>query len=123
MDQPVNEPACPAQHDDQPRTLAPVQAAEDVVSAAWIRQLMSAAADADTAVWAAFHMREQALNVLREALTAADPRQISEAQAALDAAAHDLAEGIFTRNGVQDLLIRERTDRPWAEWLRLSGAQ
>lgn len=123
MDQSANEPACPAQSDDQPMTPALVQAAEEIVSSAWIRELMAAAADADTAVWAAFQVREQALAVLREALMAAEPRAIAAAQASLDSAVHDLAESVATRNGVQDLLIRERTDRPWADWLRLSGAQ
>jgi hypothetical protein len=123
MDQSANEPVCPAQRDDEPTALTPVQSAEEIVSSAWIRELMSASADADTAVWAAFQVREQAMAVLREALMSAEPRSIAAAQASLDEAVRDLAESLATRNGVQDLLDRERTDRPWADWLRLSGAQ
>ncbi|MEY9930479.1 hypothetical protein ABH926_005126 [Catenulispora sp. GP43] len=123
MDQPANDPSCPVRPDDQPTAFSPVQVAEDVVGAAWIRELMSAVEDAETAVRACLHLRAQALAELREALRSADPYRISDAQMAMDTAVRDLAESMATRNGVNDLLARERTDRPWVEWLRLSGAR
>lgn len=120
MDQPTNNPSCRVRRADQQITPSPVQAAEDIVSAAWIRELTAAVDDANATVRACLRLRKRALTLSREALKSADPSRISKAQIAMEAAVRDLADGIATRNGVKDLLARERTDRPWSEWLRLN---
>jgi hypothetical protein len=86
--------------------VSPIQAAEDILRAAWIAELTTAIEDAETAVWACFELRAKAMAAIHEALLSRDPRGIAEAQQKLDAVEHDLADSLLTRGSVLDLLAK-----------------
>lgn len=92
--------------------VSPVQAAEDILRAAWIAELTTAIADADTAVLACFELRATAMAAIHEALLSRDPRGIAEAQLKLDAVEHDLADSLLTRDSVVDLLVQAQAEPP-----------
>jgi hypothetical protein len=96
-----------------------VGTAEEIVGAAWMGELLSAIEDAETAVRACLHMREQAGAGLRAALVANDPRRIAETQSRIDTVEQSLAETIATYDVVRELLAREQADRPFAAWVRV----
>jgi len=84
-----------------------VRVAEQLVSSAWVAQLLRAEQKARDAVRAYTHMRAEAMDSLREAQTAGVPQLIAQRQTEIESLDAALADGAAYRDAVTTTVATE----------------